>query len=456
MMREEQPAETKKLIKKMKRIYSIFLLGMMGGDYYKALKYFEQEEELVKYFQGDLPEEIKDLHTFLLTFRANIAAYKGNLTLSFKVANELLRVAKSCDHYKGISDGTFELGRYYGLSGDLDTALMHFDSAIRLNEENLNDLLDFIRLADHLYVATIFSIDKEDLERAEKYFKRLEEIRELKPGEFVINCSYRMAKAYLLKSSTRSRDRVMSEDLFREIIQEDRPPFIYKLRALFGLCELLLVELRFSNDINVISEIKPLLEKLIGMAQHSGLYFFLIEAYILHGKLALIMFDIASSRRFLTQARRMAERHGYIGLADEIAGLHKAMMERLDTWEQLEKIDAPISERMELARLDDHLKGKFRMRMMKMERIAEGEVTVYKSSQTCLVCKGSVEGYNVFICPQCKAIYCKTCAQAVTDLENQCWSCNSPIDASKPVKLYKPDLEIEVGDAEESKKPKKY
>ncbi len=95
-----------------------------------------------------------------------------------------------------------------------------------------------------------------------------------------------------------------------------------------------LVELRFSNDINIIGEIKPLIEKLISMAQNSGLNYWLIETYILHGKLALIMFDIEGSRRYLTQARRMAERHGYIGFANEITGLQKDMMERLDMWEQ--------------------------------------------------------------------------------------------------------------------------
>ena len=93
--------------------------------------------------------------------------------------------------------------------------------------------------------------------------------------------------------------------------------------ALTNLCELLLVELRVSNDINIIGEIKPLLEKLIGMAQHSGLYFFLIEAYILQGKLALIMFDIESSRRFSTQAQRMAESYVIIKLAEEIRDLHE-------------------------------------------------------------------------------------------------------------------------------------
>ncbi len=150
----------------------------------------------------------------------------------------------------------------------------------------------------------------------------------------------------------------------------------------------------------------------------------------------------------------MAERYGYIGLADEIGSLHEAMIEKIDMWEQLEKENAPFSERMELAQLNDHLKGKFRTRMMKMERVSEGEFTVYKGSQTCLVCKGNAEGFNIYICPTCNSIYCNGCTQAVIDLENQCWSCNSPIDNSKPVKPYKPEIEIKVTNTKESKKSK--
>ena len=453
MLNEEQTAEVNKLIKRMKIFYSIITLGYIGGDYTKSLKYIEQEEELINKFQGALPEEIKELHVSWLYFRAIIYAYKGNLALSFKEAKELLKVGQLYNHKRGISDGIFALGYYYWLSGDLDKALVYIDRAIRLREDTLNDLQDFIMLANQFCSATRASIDKEDLELAKKYYRRIEEIRELKPEDFFINSAYQMAKAFILKSSIRSRDRVMAEDLFREFIEEDSFLHMYKLASLSQLCELLLVELRISNDINIIDEIKPLIEKLIGMAQKSGLYYFLIEAYILHGKLALIMFDIESSRRYFTQAKRMAERYGFIGLADEIAGLHEAMMEKMETWEQMEKRDAPFSERMELAQLEDHLKGKFRSRMMKMERVSEGEVTVYKGSLTCLVCKGSVEGFNIYHCPTCNSIYCKACTQAVIDLENQCWSCNSPIDASKPVKPYKPEI---VRHTKESKKPKKY
>ena len=452
MMREEQTAERNQLIKKMKRIQNKIDIAYYIGKHDRTLKYIEQTEELIKEFQGDVPEEIKGLHTVWLWYRAHIYAFKGNLALSFKDTNHLLKVAQLYDYKRGISYGESALGWYYYAFGDLDQGLVHFDRAIRLGEENLNHLMDFIILADHLCLATFISIQKEDLESAKKYLKRLEELKELKSADSIIKTNYRMAKACLLKLSMGSRDRVMAEDIFREIIEEARSSFMYKLQALTELCELLLVELRLSNDINIIGEIKPLLEKLIGMAQTSGLNHWLIEAYILHGKLALIMFDIEGSRRYLTQARRMAERLGFTGLADVIAELHETMMEKLDTWEQLEKTDAPLSERIELARLDDHLRGKFRTRMMQMERLTEGDVTVYKGSQTCLVCKGRAEG-NIFVCPTCNSIYCKTCKKAVIDLENQCWSCNSPIDASKPVKPYKPEI---TGDTKKGKKPKKY
>ena len=301
------------------------------------------------------------------------------------------------DHKRGIADGIVWLGMYYWFTGDFNTAFEHFDHGIRILEENLNELWDFIVLATELTLSMKVSLDIEDQERAKKYFKRLEEIWTLKPNNFIINDVFRIAKAMLLKASMRSRDRVMAEDLFREIIEDARFVFLFKFRADIEFCELLLVELRISKDINIITELKPLIEKLIGMAQKSGFHYYLIEAYILHGKLALIMFDISSSRRYLTQARRMAERFGYIKFAEEIAGLHKAMMAKIHKWEEMERNDAPLSELIELARLDDHLKGTFRTRMMKMERISEGDVTVYKDKQTCLVCKGSVEGFSIYI-----------------------------------------------------------
>jgi len=153
MIKEEQAVETNKLIKKMQEINGMITFGVIGGDYDKALKWIEQEEELLKHFQGDIPEEIKELHLRWLFTRGIIYVHRGDLAHSFKDANELLTVARLYDHKRGISNGMYALGSYYRLSGDLDEALVHYDRAIRLREENLNDLWDFRMLAVGLSIA---------------------------------------------------------------------------------------------------------------------------------------------------------------------------------------------------------------------------------------------------------------------------------------------------------------
>jgi len=84
-------------------------------------------------------------------------------------------------------------------------------------------------------------------------------------------------------------------------------------------------------------------------------------------------------------------------------------------------------------------------------QITEEEVTYHRERKICLVCKGKISGFNIFICPSCDALYCQNCAQALSNLENACWACNGPIDESKPVKPYKEEEEIEL---KKSKKPK--
>ena len=71
------------------------------------------------------------------------------------------------------------------------------------------------------------------------------------------------------------------------------------------------------------------------------------------------------------------------------------------------------------------------------DKISKEEVTYFKEQKICLVCKGKVAGFNVFICSGCDVLYCKRCARELSKLENACWACNRAIDPSKPVKLIK-------------------
>ena len=154
-------------------------------------------------------------------------------------------------------------------------------------------------------------------------------------------------------------------------VSEDFINPILNAYTLIHLCEFYLEELHLFNDLDILKEIEPVVERLFKFSEDQRLYGYLAEAKLLQAKIALIQLNFGEAQRLLTQAQRMAKQYGYKLLADEIAGLHEAMMEKKDTWEQMEKSNAPISERMDLARLDDHLKGKFRMHMMRLERSVE-------------------------------------------------------------------------------------
>ena len=90
---------------------------------------------------------------------------------------------------------------------------------------------------------------------------------------------------------------------------------------------------------------------------------------------------------------------------------------------------------------------------MKAQKVTEEEVSVSKEKKVCLVCKGKLSEFNIYICPKCETFYCTKCAQALVDMENMCWACSGPIDKSKPVKPY--EKEGEISDIEISRTPSK-
>ena len=57
-----------------------------------------------------------------------------------------------------------------------------------------------------------------------------------------------------------------------------------------------------------------------------------------------------------------------------------------------------------------------------------------------------------FICTECEAFYCVNCAQAISNLENLCWVCSTPIDATKPVKEKLTDRDVNIDLTSKKKK----
>lgn len=91
---------------------------------------------------------------------------------------------------------------------------------------------------------------------------------------------------------------------------------------------------------------------------------------------------------------------------------------------------------------------------VKPKNITEEEVTVSKEKKICLVCKGKISGHN-YICSECETFYCDKCYNALTNLENACWACDTQLDKSKPVQIIQREEDIEVKTSEKPQKRQK-
>ncbi|MFX0029317.1 MAG: tetratricopeptide repeat protein [Candidatus Hermodarchaeota archaeon] len=300
-------------IKGINRVQALYDLGkvyMSKGELNKALQYTEQSAEIAK--------EIFNIY-FLVLIRHNI-------------------------------------GEIFRRKGEIDKAIEYYKQSLVLSEKMGNMVLMMHSLLSLLLV----NIDKNSSVQAQKYLKRLENLSD-KHKSTRVKHAYLLGQAIMLKMSNRMADHTDAARLLKQIVEDDIYYPLYHLLAIVSLCDLLLKELSMYNNLEIIDEINPLIIKLFRIAENQHSYSWLAEGKLLQAKLALIQINIEGAKKLLTEAQDIAKTHGLILLSQKISKEHDNLLEQLDQWQTLKRNQAPISDRVKLASVDDvigRLEGK--------------------------------------------------------------------------------------------------
>ena len=259
-----------------------------------------------------------------------INCYKGDLDHSIKYHKQSLTLFKELNNKNFIARILNNIADNYRRKGDLERALESIELSIKFNDE-----LGNIRAVagNHDFLIRIL-IDKGDLKQAQKALKQLEQIKNEIDNK-KINSQYLFDKALVLKTSSRSRDRIGAEDILKQILEDKTIDYESTVEILLNLCELLLIELGISNDLSVLEEIDICTGQLLEVAEKSHSFILFAEIYFLKARLALLTLDLKTARRFLTQAQRIAERFGYSQLAANISLEHEKLRNHLSIWDDL-------------------------------------------------------------------------------------------------------------------------
>jgi len=361
-------------------------LGLREGYYYHMRGYFYfweknydkamvyQKKSIVIFEKYDFD---KTMIPSILALLGHIYERKGELE------NALKYHMQSIEYYQTIFSKSIigkwilassydSLGVIYYQQGNLDIAFEYHEKSLKIWEQ----------LNSPIYVSIVYMrlinilVAKNSIERAKEYLDKFYQYNE-KYKNLANTSNYKLANALILKSSTRTRDRAEAEKELKIIIkwhdhevQSGSPGIAQEFSpAILSLSSLYLEELKTTNDMTILDEIKPLIERLLKESERTNSYTLQAQTYLLQGKISLLQINMGDARRYLTQAQNIAEDHSFQLLAQQISREHDFLLEQMDKWEEFNKSNAPISERMDLASLDESVELMQQKRAVKQSEL---------------------------------------------------------------------------------------
>ncbi len=346
-------------------VWANILMALIMG---KAKSKFDLGLEYIKKAMS-IAKEIKFNHFWIaichLIFGALYNAI-GEFNISLKHHMKCLAIFKEINNSFYTAGALNNIGSTYISIGDYDLALEYLEESLSYYE------IQSIQLQLPLGNLIDVALEIGDNQRAQKYFQRLEDMYNQTKDEDVI-LLYQVAKALMLKSSSRIRDKAKVEELLKEVIKTETIRFDLIICAIIHLCDLLLLEYRLNNNSEVLDELNHYIAKLLTIAEKSHSYLVFCETFILQAKLALINFNLKAARRYLTQAQKIAESYGIKRLAMKISHEHDELLRQIKMWENLKESEASLSERWKFAGLNEQMENMARKRMIEAPKISEEE-----------------------------------------------------------------------------------
>jgi tetratricopeptide (TPR) repeat protein len=303
---------------------------------------------------------------------------------SFKVA---FNSAKEREDYYTMKLRLFDIGLLYKVKGEFQSALETFQLFIESLEEieesfqsvasyNIGliyynqgeyklalELLQKV-LASHirngqetsylLLVLVTITLEMGDNDKAKEYLAQLEEASRIEEK----NTDYQLAKALVLKNSSRMRDKARAQDIF-ESIANDEDNFLNV--ALFNLCDLLIFEYKGTEDTELLSEIKLLTQRLFDVGKKRNEPRNIIKALLLNSKLSLLDGNLDSAEMILDKAYEIASHSGLTNFKHQIEQEKSQIKDELEKWDSLLARNAPVRERIEQAALEEYMQKALRM-----------------------------------------------------------------------------------------------
>ncbi len=323
----------------------------LKGELERAREYFEKGLALEgNGFNRNIPHLLMGIH--------GILGFLGESKSSLEYCKRGLAFADELNDNYLIPMFLNNMGLIFYEQNDFDLALDYIEKSL-MEYEKINNISMIIIVLSSLFD---LAIHINSYSRAQQYLNRMEQLKDREKSK-TNDTIYRLYKVLLLKVSPKASDRVKAKELLQQFVEEEIVYWPITITAFLHLCDLLLIELRDSNNLIILDQAQSYITRIHDLAKNQHSYSLLAETLLLQAKLQLITLDLKKAQHLLVQALHICEKYGLNRLVIRVSSEQEELAKQLSIWENLKKSRISINERMDFARLDEQLLRMFQLRL---------------------------------------------------------------------------------------------
>ncbi|MFW9970215.1 MAG: hypothetical protein ACFFDF_08450 [Candidatus Odinarchaeota archaeon] len=346
----EQILNTIKELSSKERKEKYASLVLLKGRYYLNMGDFERSMENA-YEVLKNAKEIKNNRLILQAVKLRCFNYSfmGDHKRALKFGNSYLELAMKANDKQEVIGALNVLGMTLTEKEVFNQALDYLKQALSICDE-----IGSFKTAAVLTSLFDLYLEINNLGKAKQCLNRIKKIKNQVDFRW-FDDAFRLGKAEFLKKKPQPTAQVKAKEIFKQIVDEEGtfPEFNYV--SLIHLCDLYLKELSSTNDLNVLDKLQPYLTQLKDIAIRQQSFWLLVESYSFQAKLKLITFEFNEAQNYLKQALFTAEKYGQDRMSKQIMKEQNKLSKNLTKWERLKDIRATLSDRMDLARVDEQI-----------------------------------------------------------------------------------------------------
>ena len=346
------------IYKKLENKKNNTMLIYWFGAHYKRIG---ELDRAIEYFNKGMKfaEDIKWKGAIALFFHGLGWAYaeKGELDRAIGYMHDSItlfeEVRSSSSLYGWIKWPLVNIGTAYQSKGNFEIAIKYYLKSLALTQSSPSS--NILCIAANLYQFFTLAIEMNSRDQAKIFLQKLKNLHSKYPQHTYLLHKCLIMEAIILKSSTRLKDRVKAQKLLQQVVDSKIVLHWITINAHLHLLELLLSEVRWLGDQDVLEQAKRLTSKLSTLAMDQNLIELQINIIIIQIQFEIIQGNFTTALELLNSARETAKQSNFHLLVEKITEEEQQLEAELERWKNLIQRSAPLQERLEQAQLERYI-----------------------------------------------------------------------------------------------------